>query len=789
VSAHVVATRAGNRRLPSETRSTGWGGGAWLDPTAIPPPGFGQLQRAGVIVSEKSLLQVDVVFTALRIITTAILKMGDPRAYQEELSDDNIPFRRFLADQPEVLSDTFGGRLFQYDGRRRTLMSMALFGEAFWYVLDRDRLAYPAALDVLHPAFMEVKVASAIDVRANRAQAEGDSMYIYGSGRDKKLLDPDDVIHIPFMAMPQARRALSSVEYVAVSGALAMAAYEFGSTWFSQGASPSFLLSTEAKLGQAEVERIAEKFVIDHAGLGSAHLPLVLDNGLKADKVMASPDEAQYTTPLALDEPILTGDGWKTMGTVGVGDIVYAEDGSPTAVMGLSPVFPDRECFELEFADGTKIVASDNHRWHVWDSRAGQTKQPRYYGEWKTLTTAEVTANWRWYDQGFRYSVACDGVVQSPEADLPIDPYLLGYWLGDGTTGDTSITVGTDDRGHVERAVHDAGLAVTTVTEIRGGWGSSWRVRFNGGAKGELRAKLRGLGILNDKRIPDCYLMASPAQRRALLAGLLDSDGSAGPRVRFVSTLPGLAADVLTLARSLGARAKIVQRDLPPREGVKTSKRQLIVEWTATFDPFQMARKSANVPARVLGDRDLRRMSIIGVRSVESRPTRCIRIHHPSHVFLVGRTFVPTGNTLEYSRNVIASWFGVDEMIPNALQRQTPQPAHTSQERMQRFITFTLSGYTVPLEEAYSSLLPKGRKATLPEDNLLTPDPQGLSEEITALRQTQVATPNDLRVRKLHWPPSDDPAADEIIAPLASNTAPSQAPGPGSTPALKDDGT
>jgi HK97 family phage portal protein len=441
MSAHVVATRAGNRRLPSETRSAGWGGGAWLDPTAIPPPGFGQLQRAGVIVSEKSLLQVDVVFTALRIITTAILKMGDPRAYQEELSDDNIPFRRFLADQPEVLSDTFGGRLFQYDGRRRTLMSMALFGEAFWYVLDRDRLAYPAALDVLHPAFMEVKVASAIDVRANRAQAEGDSMYIYGSGRDKKLLDPGDVIHIPFMAMPQARRALSSVEYVAVSGALAMAAYEFGSTWFSQGASPSFLLSTEAKLGQPEVERIAEKFVIDHAGLGSAHLPLVLDNGLKADKVMASPDEAQYTT------------------------------------------------------------------------------------------------------------------------------------------------------------------------------------------------------------------------------------------------------------------------------------------------------------------------------------------------------------TLEYSRNVIASWFGVDEMIPNALQRQTPQPAHTSQERMQRFITFTLSGYTVPLEEAYSSLLPKGRKATLPEDNLLTPDPQGLSEEITALRQTQVATPNDLRVRKLHWPPSDDPAADEIIAPLASNTAPSQAPGPGSTPALKDDGT
>src|ERR1017187_5563078 len=121
---------------PSEQRSgiqTSYG---WTDPSAIPPPGMGSgstLQRAGVTVTQHTMLQVDVVFTALRIIDNNFIKMGDPRAYTEDLSGDNIPFWRFLAEQPALLTDTWGGRMFQYTGRSRSLWSMALFGETFWY--------------------------------------------------------------------------------------------------------------------------------------------------------------------------------------------------------------------------------------------------------------------------------------------------------------------------------------------------------------------------------------------------------------------------------------------------------------------------------------------------------------------------------------------------------------------------------------------------------------------------------------------------------------------------------
>jgi len=368
-----------------------------------------------------------VVFTSLRLITTAILRTGNLRAYEEKLDRDCIPYRKYLKKQPSLLTSTFlgaNGKVYQYDGRRKTLMSMALFGEAFWYILTRSKpAAYATAVEVLHPAFMEVKVASPQDVAAKRASNVGESMYIYGAANDKKLLDPGDVVHIPFMSMPQSRRGLSAVQYAGIAGALALAAYEFGSTWFSQGSAPSFLLTTDQKLGQAEVERIADKFVVEHAGLSQAHRPLVLDSGLKADKVMVSPDEAQFL------------------------------------------------------------------------------------------------------------------------------------------------------------------------------------------------------------------------------------------------------------------------------------------------------------------------------------------------------------QTLQFARSVVSAWFGTDELIPDALLRQTPAPAHTAQEKMQRFTTLTLSGYTTPLEEVHSELLPGEQKAAVEEHKLLTPDPQFLAQEIETMRQTQIATPNEIRVRKLGWGPSSDPAADDLIVPLASNVA------------------
>lgn len=263
----------------------GWG---WNDPAAIPPPGLFSQQRAGVSVTPHTSLQVDVVHTALRVISNAIIKMKDPRAYRWAIDPQVGPYKQFLPQQPSILTNTFG-HLFQYDGRRRTVISMGLFGEAFWYTLTRDYLGFPTALEVLNPIFVSIDK----DLDQN-----GNPIWYYGTGVSKRRLEYENVTHIPFMAMPGAQRGLSSIEYGGINYALALAAMEYGQRWFSQGASPSFVLQTDQKLGQPEVERIAERFLIEHSGLQSSHLPLVLDMGMKAQKISATPDEAQYLNTL-----------------------------------------------------------------------------------------------------------------------------------------------------------------------------------------------------------------------------------------------------------------------------------------------------------------------------------------------------------------------------------------------------------------------------------------------------------------------------------------------------------
>lgn len=258
----------------------GWPNGYGLqDPAAIPPPGMYHQQRAGVPVNIHTALQVDSVFTALRVLVNAIIKLGDPRAYTHVLDAENRPYRAWLAEQPSILTNTWGPSMFQFDGQARSVISLGLFGEAFWYALEFDDMQYPTALEVLNPALVEMK---------------RDGTVWYGSGTGKVELNPEKLTHIPFMAMPGAQRGLNSVEYAGVAFALALAAMEYGQRWFSQGASPSYLLSTEQKLGQPEIDRIAQKFLIEHGGLQAAHLPLVVDNGLTVQKIQSTPDEAQY---------------------------------------------------------------------------------------------------------------------------------------------------------------------------------------------------------------------------------------------------------------------------------------------------------------------------------------------------------------------------------------------------------------------------------------------------------------------------------------------------------------
>ena len=90
-----------------------------------------------------------------------------------------------------------------------------------------------------------------------------------------------------------------------------------------------------------------------------------LTNGLHPGQMIVIAARPAMGKALALDTPLATPSGWTTMGEVVVGDLVLGADGRPTRVVAATEVMVDRLCYEVEFSDGSVIVADADHQWAV----------------------------------------------------------------------------------------------------------------------------------------------------------------------------------------------------------------------------------------------------------------------------------------------------------------------------------------------------------------------------------------------------------------------------------------
>jgi predicted phage terminase large subunit-like protein len=367
---------------------------------------------------------------------------------------------------------------------------------------------------------------------------------------------------------------------------------------------------------------------------------------------------------LALDTPLPTPTGWTTMGKVRVGDRLFDEAGQPCSVLYVTEFQYDRQCYEIRFDDGTTIVADADHRWLTWDKAArkshGRAKNPTRHPS--VRTTEQIKNSLRVGRRSeTNHSVPVAGALRLPETDLPVDPYVLGYWLGDGSSAEASVTLGDADAAEVLAEFERRGVKVTGPVRRKpdancGVYpiGGAPPLRNNGrfeSANG-LYSQLKKLNVVKNKHVPAVYLRASERQRRELLAGLMDSDGGwSRGTVEYCSTNRVLAQGVHELALSLGykatlreGRATLYGRDCGPRYRVC---------WTPRDSLFKLARKNI-VRKGLQQGAVLKHRYIVDVRPVESVPVRCIQVDSPSHLFLAGRAMVPTHNTragAEWAKN------------------------------------------------------------------------------------------------------------------------------------------
>lgn len=167
-----------------------------------------------------------------------------------------------------------------------------------------------------------------------------------------------------------------------------------------------------------------------------------LTNGLHSGQMIVVAARPAVGKALALDTPLPTPSGWTTMGEVAVGDELIAADGAPTRVVAATEVMAGRPCYEVEFDDGTVIVADAQHQW-VTSTRAQRRKvKSGDTPDSAVRTTEQIASTVRCHtaDQRANHSIATARPIALPSADLPIHPYALGVWLGDGTARRAEFT-------------------------------------------------------------------------------------------------------------------------------------------------------------------------------------------------------------------------------------------------------------------------------------------------------------------------------------------------------------
>ena len=331
------------------------------------------------------------------------------------------------------------------------------------------------------------------------------------------------------------------------------------------------------------------------------------------------------------------------MGDLEPGDLVFDERGVATTVVAATEPLLGRPCREVVFSDGQRIVADAEHQWLTVD------KNGRRQGRWQgAIRTTDEIARTLAYGDERNHQVPLPGPVEyAPRIDLPIEPYTLGAWLGDGTTTKAEITCCDAE---ILRQISGDGFAVQPA------WYAPHLFRIGGVGQtrdaasgrfvrnGSLSSRLRSMGQMAGKFVPRAYLESGVSQRMALLQGLMDTDGfvdDVAGRCEFTSTSAGLADAVVELAASLGFRP-VMSVGRAMLDGIDHGPKYR-VKFTPDRPVFRVTRKFARQKAS--SGRFHRFRAIAGVREVPSVPVRCIQVASPTGLFLVSRSFIPTHNS------------------------------------------------------------------------------------------------------------------------------------------------
>lgn len=369
-----------------------------------------------------------------------------------------------------------------------------------------------------------------------------------------------------------------------------------------------------------------------------------------------------------LDEPVPTPSGWVRHGDLRAGDWVCGPAGEPVQVVATTRVFTDADCWRVSFDDGYSVVVSGEHLWEV--ERRTRKRAARRAGQDRESLVLDTRAMARHdHATNSRLAVRLAKPLDMPEAMLPVAPYTLGAWLGDGHNAAGRVTCGDAE---VFERIRADGYRLSAPPP------SAPLTRTVYG----IAPMLRDMGLMGDKGIPMPYQRASLAQRRALLQGLMDTDGHCNERgtATFVNKHERLARDVFALCAGFG---------LKPRFRCHVAEHGAVyhVSFQAyrCDEPFAIPRKLA----RCKSGMPVRRHFVVAVEPVEARPVSCIQVDSADGLYVIGCHHVVTHNS-----TVITWGLTIQDIL--ASHGNEPEPRYNGRE-----VTVGIFSHTRPIAKAF----------------------------------------------------------------------------------------
>jgi len=346
---------------------------------------------------------------------------------------------------------------------------------------------------------------------------------------------------------------------------------------------------------------------------------------------------------IPLDSMICTPSGFRRSGDLRIGDEVYTHTGALTRINIITESEP-APLYRVVFNDGTESLCSDDHRWLCISER----------GNGIIKKTIELRPH---LDR-----IPLCSAVPYVAKDFPVPPYLLGYYLGNGWASEEKVCLSDS---------YDKYLSLAQYLPLGKYNVSSQSFVLLGGSK--YSKYLSKLGKANDKRIPVEYQYGSIEQRKELLAGLIDSDGSIDSisRVAYYTQSFQLAKDVALLMRGLGGKVRLSSRSRTIKlNGNTYNSTEYCVRGRTPFKPNKLPSKNEWV---YRDNRDYKTKSIVSVTLIGEEVQRCYGVEHEDHTYLIN-DYIVTHNTGKSFCTIMETCFHCTGLYPDWWKGHRPPP-------------------------------------------------------------------------------------------------------------------